>query len=328
MSRPWIVFAALWLATGCQNGGTSGPATIRLGYFANLTHAQAVLAVESGDLAAAIAPARLQTRLFNAGPSLVEALFGGEIDVGYIGPGPAISAHSRSRGRGVLVVAGAAANGALIVARRDAGIERVADLAGKKIATPQLGNTQDISAKHFVTHVLRQADTSGIIPIPNAEQAAMMTRGEIDAAWAPEPWASRLVNEAGAKVIAEEKDLAELWPTRELALTVVIATPEFLKERGELLRRLLRVHRTWTARLQREPMKQVPALEAALEKLTGKTLPAGVMAQAIRHVKFTDDPLEQTLQTFNAWTHELGFSRQIVPLAGLVNLTPLRDEAR
>src|SRR5258706_5122464 len=120
-------------------------AQVRIGYFANLSHAQAVLGVSSGEFAGALAPAKLTTKVFNAGPTLIEALFAGEIDIGYVGPGPALAAHTRSKGDGIRVIAGTAANGVGIVARAGSGIEKVADLKGKRVGTPQHGNTQDIA---------------------------------------------------------------------------------------------------------------------------------------------------------------------------------------
>ncbi len=135
----------------------------------------------SGELATAVAPATLTPRQFNAGPALVEALFAKQIDIGYVGPGPAINAYVRSHGQGVRVISGAAANGVVIVARPGSGINSMKDLAGKKIATPQQANTQDIAARHYLTAELKQTDLSNVLPIPNADQAAMMSRGDIDA---------------------------------------------------------------------------------------------------------------------------------------------------
>lgn len=316
---------------GCgksDNGQAGGkpPALqeVRLGYFANLTHAQAVLGADSGAYAQAVAPANLTTKVFNAGPSLIEALFAGEIDIGYVGPGPAIAGHGRSRGRGLRVVSGAAANGSLIVARKDAGINSLADLKDKKIATPQMGNTQDISARHYVMAVLKQADTNNIVPVANAEQAAMMARKDIDAAWTPEPWGSRLVAESDGVLIAHEKDLKEMWPGGELALTVVITTPEFLRDHPEVLQKVLKAHVALTRRLQSEPDKCLPELEQALLKLTGKKLPAGVLPAAIKNVKFTTDPLQETLKSMAQWTYELGFAKDLVDTNGLVDLTVLK----
>src|SRR5436305_14035462 len=148
---------------------TSAPPTeVRIGYFANLSHAQAVLGVSSGEFERAIAPAKLKTKVFNAGPSLIEALFAGEIDVGYVGPGPALSAHVKSRGEGIRLIAGAAANGVVIVARKDSGIEKLEDLKGNRLATPHYGNTQDLAARHYLTAVLHQEQLDNVIPVANA----------------------------------------------------------------------------------------------------------------------------------------------------------------
>src|SRR5438105_669671 len=201
------------------------PPEVRIGYFANLSHAQAVLGVSSGEFERAIAPAKLSTKVFNAGPSLIEALFAGEIDIGYVGPGPALNAHSKGRGQKIRVIAGAAANGVLIVARKDAGINSIQELAGKRVATPQMGNTQDISAKHYLMQELKQKDLNNVLPIANTEQSTLMARKEIDAAWAPEPWGSRLIVEGHGKLLGQEKDL---WPNKKFSLTLVVTTPDFL----------------------------------------------------------------------------------------------------
>src|SRR5207247_8905286 len=146
------------------------PAEVRIGYFANLSHAQAVLGVSSGEFERAIAPAKLKTKVFNAGPSLIEALFAGEIDIGYVGPGPALNAHAKGRGEKIRVIAGAADNGVLILARKDAGIDSLSQLAGKRLATPQMGNTQDLSAKHYLMSELKQKDGNNVLPISNTEK--------------------------------------------------------------------------------------------------------------------------------------------------------------
>jgi NitT/TauT family transport system substrate-binding protein len=297
---------------------------VRIGYFANLTHAQAVLGVASGDFAAAVAPATLSTRVFNAGPSLIEALFAGEIDIGYIGPGPAINGFARSNGEGLKIISGAAANGVGIVVRNGAGIDKLADLKGKRIATPQLGNTQDISARHFLIHELGQPDANNIIPITNAEQLGLLERAEIDAAWAPEPWASRLVVEAGGKLLAEEKDL---WTQKRFTLAVVIASPAFIKNQPEIARKLLLAHHVWTERLTRDSAGTLPLLSKALNELTGKTIPPEAFRAAISRTMFTDEPLTETLETFSQWSYDLGFAKEKANLEGLVDTT-LRVSAR
>lgn len=299
---------------------TPPPTKVRLGYFANISHAQAVLGVSSGEFAKAIAPAELETRVFNAGPSLIEALFAGEIDIGYIGPGPAINGYVKSRGEGLRVIAGAAANGVAIVAAKDSGIKKLSDLKGKRIATPQLGNTQDIAARHYLIHELKQPDANNIIPIPNAEQLAMMSRGQIDAAWAPEPWAARLVKETGATIITEEKDL---WPDKKFSLAVVITSPKFLTGQRDLVTKLLTVHRDWTERLVKDLPAHTDALGKALNGLTGQSLPAEVFKDALSRTQYTIDPVPGTLEQFGKWSYELQFLQDEPKLGGLVDRTVL-----
>jgi NitT/TauT family transport system substrate-binding protein len=323
------VVALLLLALGgCERRAAAGAGEaateVRLGYFANVTHAQAVLGTASGDFAAAVAPARFSARVFNAGPSLIEALFAGQIDVGYVGPGPVLNAHQKTQGQAIRIVSGAAANGVLIVARKGSGITSMSDLAGRRIATPQFGNTQDVSARHYVLSVLKQPDTNTIIPIANAEQAGMMDRGQIDAAWAPEPWASRLIAEAGATLIAPEKDL---WPGGRFALTVVVTTPEFLARHPDLLKKVLAVHATWTHRLASDPQAYAAQLDDALAALSGKRLKAGVIAASLKNVQFTLDPLPGTLETMGRWASDLGLARAAPDLAGLIDPSLLPSPA-
>lgn len=299
------------------DGGTG---EVRIGYFANLTHAQGVLGVASGDYQKAVAPARVSTKIFNAGPSLIEALFAGEIDIGYVGPGPALNAHAKSKGNGVRIVAGAAANGVLIVARKDSGINALEDLKGKRVATPQLANTQDIAARYYLTHHLGQKDHNNVIPVPNAEQAAMMANQQIDAAWAPEPWGSFLVAQAGAKVIGQEKDL---WPQKSFSITVVVTTPEFLKKHPETVEKVLASHHVWTERLNKEPAKYVPQLKAALFDLTKKQLPEGVVESALSNTVFTDEPLPHTFDVMATWSYELGYSKEKTDVGGLIDTSIL-----
>lgn len=308
--RVWLLaLLVLVLAGGeaaCRRGSGAGESKVTIGYFANLSHAQAVLGVASGDFERAVSPMKLETKLFNAGPSLIEALFAGEIDIGYVGPGPALSAFERSAGKGIVVVAGAAANGVVIVARKGSGIATLADLAGKRVATPQLGNTQDISARHYLSSVLKQADLRSVMPVENAEQAAMFARGDVDAAWVPEPWGQRLVTESGASIVAEEKDL---WPDKQFLLTLVVTTPEFLAKRPDVVQAVVKAHHVWTNKLSADPAAHVGELGDALFKLTGKRLPPGVLPAAIARVKFVDDPGLDTLRTFATWKRDLGLDR-------------------
>jgi len=309
-------------SSSSSNGQPAAVAEVRIGYFANVTHAQAVLGISSGEFADAAKPAKVTTKVFNAGPSLIEALFANEVDIGYVGPGPALSAYAKSKGQGIRVISGAAANGVVIVASKNSGISTLADLKGKRVATPQHGNTQDIAARHYLVSDLKQPDANNVIAVQNSEQAGMMDRGQIDAAWAPEPWGSRLIVETGAKLIAEEKDL---WPAKQFSLTVVVTTPEFLQQHADVVKKVLDVHNHWTQRLSQSPDQYASQLGEALGALTGKKLPEGVLPQAIARVKFTNDPLPATFNTMAQWAQDLGFQGKIANLDGLFDTAILKQ---
>lgn len=305
-------------ATSATPAKESAPQEIRLAYFANLTHAQAVLGMASGDFEKAVAPSKIKTRLFNAGPSLIEAMRADEVDIGYVGPGPAVAGFVSSGGKGLKVICGAAANGVSIVVGKDSGISSLPSLAGKRLATPQLANTQDLSARHYLKETLKVTDLGNVLPVANADQVSMMKRGQIDAAWVPEPWGARLVAEAGGRLIGEEKDL---WPDGQFATTIVVASPKFMREHPETVRKLLAVHRNWTLKLQQDPAGQLPQLKSALLALTKKELPPGVLDQAITRVKFTDDPIASSIASMAKWSYELGFAKQPPDLTGMVDTT-------
>ncbi|MCC6424830.1 MAG: aliphatic sulfonate ABC transporter substrate-binding protein [Phycisphaerales bacterium] len=326
MRQILFIFATLFALplVGCNSRqADNGPLEeVRLGYFPNLTHAQAVLGVASGDFSQAIAPIKLTAKVFNAGPSLIEALLVNEIDIGYVGPGPALTAFAKSQGEGIRIIAGGAANGVVVIARAGAGIIDFKDLKDKRLATPQIGNTQDISARHYLKSVLGEQDLGNILPISNSEQAALMQRGEIDAAWVPEPWGARLMAEAGGVLVGQEKDL---WPDKQFTLTVVVTTPEFLVRHRDVVEKMLRVHRQWTQKLSNDPQKYLPELESAMLALNGRKLPAGVLRDAIGRVEFTDEPLEKSLEAFARWSYELEFFRRPLKLDGLVDVSVLRQ---
>jgi NitT/TauT family transport system substrate-binding protein len=321
------LFCALLLAgisaiiAGCNRdnsnaaGALSQLSEVRLGFFPNVTHAQAILGVTSGDFSAAVGPLKFTPRAFNAGPDLIEALNAHQIDVGYVGPGPVINAFAQSHGQGIRVISGSAANGVLIVAAKGSGISQLSDLKGKRIATPQKRNTQDISARHYVTSVLGQADSENVKPIGNAEQVTMMLQGNIDAAWVPEPWGSLLISKSGATLVGEEKDL---WPAKQFDLTVLVTTPEFLAAHGDVIQQLLKVHRDWTSKLNTNPADCVAKLEAGIASYTGQPLPPGVVASSLSHVKFTTDLSPATFDTNAQWAFDLGFTKEKTDLTGLI----------
>lgn len=335
MTRFAFVYFLLlpFLLIGC--GGTSTPPTsadgtparVRLGYFSNVTHAQALIGSSRGDFKKALGEkTQLVERVFNAGPEAVEALFAGELDATYIGPSPAINAYMKSRGSAVRVVAGSAANGVVVVVRKGSGITKLEELAGKRIASPQYGNTQDVSARHYLKNVLKQTlkedgGKTDIIPIKNAEQLTLFKSGEIDAAWAPEPWGARLVHEAEGTLIAEEKDL---WSDKKFAITLLLVSTKFLKEHPQTVEKLLAAHVEATKFINTNTVEAKSIVNAKLKELTGKPIADKVLDDTFTRTVFTTDPLEKSIATFVEWSRELGFTKEGQDVSGLVDLSLLK----
>lgn len=304
---------------------------VRVGHFPNITHAQALIGKATGRFEAALAPdARVEWRAFNAGPSAIEALFAGALDVVYIGPNPTITGHVRSQGAALRVVAGATSGGAALVVRADAGIQKPRDLRGKRIATPQFGNTQDIALRAWMrAHGLRPRDKGGdvhVIAISNADQLTLFLKKEIDAAWAPEPWVSRLVHEANGRLLFDER---ELWPDGKFVTAHVVARTAFLRQRRPLLRKWLAAHVELTEWINANLPEAKRLLNRQLARETGKALPAAILDDAFSRLAITDDPIRAALLVSAGWAFEARLlGREPPDLTGLYDLSVLEEILR
>ena len=295
---------------------------IRLGYLANLTHAQAVIGVDSGSFAAAVAPARLETRVFTAGPALLTALNLGKIDVAYVGPSPALNSWAKHKGRNLVVVAGAAANGVSIIASANSGIRVTEQLKGRSIGVPLKDNGQDLAARWFLEKELRQTTPLQVIPVPIRKQAEQLRNGELDAVWAAEPWATHILQESGGHIVAEEKDL---WPGGQFSQAVVIVTPRFLAANRDLVQKLIAEHERLTQVLQRQAPSQAIVIASALGRLSGSTLSISSVLEALTRVQFTTDPLVETWKALAQRRQVLGQETEKINLTGLVDATLLKE---
>jgi len=279
---------------------------LRIGYFPNLNHAQAVIGLQ-GDFQKLLDynNITIEPYVFNAGPSAIEALFGGQIDVAYVGPNPAINGYLTSGGQGLKIISGAASGGASFVVRNDSGINSAKDLGGKKFASPQLGNTQDIALrKYLVDNGFNTIDKGGnvtIVPVTPSDILTLMLKKEIDGAWVPEPWATRLVKEANGKIFVDER---ELWPPNAKFVTAnIIARTDYLNENPEIIKQFLAAHINQTNWINDNKEKAIEAFNIALENLTGRTIPKDELRDAFSRLEFTYDPVQKSLfeQANNAY---------------------------
>lgn len=287
---------------GCAPAGpaaapTMGGVTMRVGYFPNITHAQAVIGIADGTFQRALgSQAKLDVKLFNAGPSAIEALFAGQLDLSYIGPNPAINGYVKSNGQALRIVAGATSGGAVLVVRGDSGITQVSDFAGKRIASPQLGNTQDVAlrswlAKQGITLKERGGATQ-VIPVANPDILTLFQKKELDAAWVPEPWGARLVREANAKIFLDERDL---WPNGQFTTALVIVSTKFLKEHPDLVKLWLQTHVELSQRITADPASAKKQVNAEIGRITHAELPAEVLDDAWSRQVITYDPVTSSV---------------------------------
>ncbi len=320
-------------ATGLANGavieaaptrGGTAAAELRLGYFPNVTHATAVYGDAAGVFADALGDTELRTQTFGAGPSAVEALFAGAVDATYLGPNPAVNAFLKSGGEAVRIVAGATSGGASLVVRP--GITSVEQLAGTTIATPQTGGTQDIALRHHLAENGYEVAESGagevtVLAQDNPVTLTAFLAGDVDGAWVPEPWASRLVLEGGGRVLLDERDL---WPGGDFVTTHLVVRTDYLREHPETVRALVEGSVEANRQIAADPGQAQSVVGAALGELTGQQLPPAVLDRAIDGIRTTDDPLATSL----AASAEHAFGTGLVEradLTGIYDLGLLRE---
>ena len=295
-----------------------GPAAeLRLGYFPNVTHAPALIGLEKGLYEKELGDTKLTPQKFNDGPTEVGALLGGSVDIGFIGSGPAINAYAKSNGEAVRLISGVTSGGAQLVVRPD--ITKPADLVGKTVVTPQLGNTQDVSLKKW----LAGNDLTGKVDVTNLENAQTLDAfrgGQVQAAWLPEPWSSRLVLEAGAKVLLDEKDL---WPDGKFPTTVVIARTQFVNEHPETVKAFLRGLVASIDYAGSNKADAQAAVNTQLKELTGKSLSPEVTDRAWSNITLTFDPIAGQFTQLAKDQVTAGIAEKAPDVAGFANLTAL-----
>lgn len=281
--------------TGCGKQAQE----VNIAYFPNITHSQALLMKNQGALEKELGDScKVNWTSFNAGPDEVTALFSGDIDIGYIGPIPAISANVKSEGD-VVVVSGCSEGGMMLLASPESGIERIADLAGRNVAVPQIGNTQHLIFLDLLEkNGLASADAGGNVTITataNAYILQLMQNGEIDAACVPEPWAETLIKECGAKVICDEK---EVWGDGAYPVAVVVARREFAEKNPELLEKFLEVHEGMTGFLNDDAEAAMTAINEEIDAVTGKSIEEDILKASLEHITFCTDIYADTMEAF------------------------------
>ena len=320
MKRHLLFLTALALSIATP---AASKTVLRVGYFPNVTHAQAIIGSYStregqGWFEQRLGPdVTIQWYAYNAGPSAMEALFAGSIDLTYVGPNPSLNAYIRSRGAEIRVLAGAAEGGAALVVPGDGRIRQPSDFKGRTIASPQFGNTQDVAARAWLKRQgFRVALTGGdvpVLPTANPDQLALFKQGRIDAVWTVEPWVSRLELEAGGKAFLEQPDAVT---------TILVASAKVLREQPAMVARFVAAHRELTAWLNAHPEEAQRKVQAGLSAETRREMPAAIVASAWRRLRFTAEVSQKQFEALVLEAQSVGFLRDAIPLDRMFSQAP------
>lgn len=307
---------------GCgDNAQTSGKTdTLRIGFFPNITHAQALVGKSNGEFEKAFEGQNVEWTPFNAGPDEIESFLASQLDIGFIGPGPAINGHTVSNGE-IQIIAGATDAGAILVARKGLNLKSVKDLKDKKVAIPQYGNTQDITLRGLLKeNGLKDTARGGTVEIVQAKNPdikVLLDDGQIDAALVPEPWGSILIKEAGAEMVL---DANETWRNGEYTIGLVIARKEFVENNPELVEKFLKTHIELTDYINENPEEAKDIINKELKELTDKSLPDDVLTEGFKRVKVTYNLEKEAIHETGDLSFEAGYLKEEPELSNLFNL--------
>jgi NitT/TauT family transport system substrate-binding protein len=299
-------------------GTANAEAVLRVGHFPNITHAQGLVAHNlsrqgKGWFEERLGPGtKVEWFVYNAGPSAMEAVFAQSIDLTYVGPGPALNAYTKSNGAEVRLIAGAANGGAALVVQPDQNLKTAADFRGKKIATPQLGNTQDISCRAWLIagglKITQLGGDAQVLPTQNPDQLQLFQQKKVDAVWTVEPWVSRLERESGGKILVDEKDVAT---------TVLVSSAKFLREQRELARKFAEAHAALTDWMVKNPDEAQKLIKAELLAETRSDMAPDLIAQSWKRIAFTAEVPRASIESFMQNSLKTGFIKTAPDLSKL-----------
>ena len=326
LSIPYFSYAQNATTSETSGENANDAKTLRIGYFPNVNHAQAVIGLNNGDFQKVLGPnIKVETFVFNAGPSATEALLAKRIDVTYVGSNPAINGYVVSNGEALRIIAGSTSGGAVFVVRNDSGIESVNDLGAKKLASPQLGNTQDIALRKFLLdNGYKTIDNGGnvtVVPVANPDILTLLLKKEIDGAWVPEPWGARLLKEGNSKLFVDERDL---WPDGKFVTSNIAVSTDYLKNNPDVIKKLLSAHVNETNWINQNKEEAIQLFNINLKKLTGKTIPADELREALSRLEITYDPLKLSLLKSANNAYDVGLLAQGKPRPDLTGIFDLK----
>ncbi|WP_084156368.1 aliphatic sulfonate ABC transporter substrate-binding protein [Clostridium akagii] len=302
---------AAGVLAGCNAKKSDDAQTVRIAYFPNITHSQALVGMEEGKFKKALGDkVTIQWKQFNAGSSEVEAFLSGSVDIGYIGPGPAINGYTKSKGD-LQVIAGATDSGAVLVSRKGENIKSVKDLANKKVAIPQFGNTQDLTLRFLLANNGLQDKTKGgnveIVAADNPDIVTLLDKGSIDAALVPEPWGSRIQKQASADLVLDSN---KVWRNGKYPTALVVARKEFIKDHPDVIENFLKAHVELTDYINTNKDKAADDANIEFKTLTKKALDKDVLKTSFSRLSPTVDPEKNATKAMIDMSLKVGFIKE------------------
>ena len=282
---------------------------VRVAFFPSIGHAVPIVGIENGIFQRGIGDQiKIETKLFDSGPQVIESIFARSIDIAYVGPGPVINGFLKSHGNDIKILAGAASGGASFIIQPDSGLDSIENFDGKRIASPQISNSQDVSLRYYLaSNDLKPIEKGGtvfVLNIANPDIYTLFAKGEIDGAWVPEPWATMLVQELnGVRLFNEEK----LWPNEEFASVLLIARTDYLENNPELVKNWLKSHKETVVWINSNADESKSIFESFLKKHMGKSLPTKIIDESFSNLTITSDPIKNSVLTFAERADLLGY---------------------
>lgn len=281
---------------------------IRVAFFPNIGHAVPIVGIENGIFAEGLGnKTMIETKIFDSGPQVIESIFARSIDLAYVGPGPAINGFLKSEHE-MIILSGAASGGASFVVHPNSEINSVVDFAGKKIAAPQIGNTQDVSLRNYLSEnnlaPLEKGGSVVIYNIANPDIYTLFVKGEIDAAWVPEPWATIFVQELDGKRLFYEEDI---WPNKQFASVLLIGRTDYIEKNPEIIKNWIESHDKTVNWINTNPNKSALIFNDFMEKTLGAPLPESIVIESLSNLEITSDPIPESIAIFAQQADSLGY---------------------
>ena len=282
---------------------------LRIAYFPNIGHAVPIVGIENDFFLEKLSSdTKIESRIFDSGPQVIESLFANSVDIAYVGPGPAINGFLNSENNNIQILSGAASGGASFIVHPNSEINSASDFVGKKIAAPQIGNTQDVSLRNYLSeNNLKPAEKGGsviVYNIANPDIYTLFVKGDIDGAWVAEPWATILETELGGNRLFFEEDL---WPNKQFASVLLIANTDYVKKNPELISKFLLSHHHTVDWINENPLETRIIFNNFLKSHLGQSLSDDVVDISLSNLEITTNPVKDSVYSFAEKANVLGY---------------------